>query len=84
MRFLPESRRAAGALVLITGAVAATALEFTLHLGPSVQHFVVYWLYNGLVLACGVACVAGGLSRPHGRAPWILIGVAVDSRSGFF
>jgi len=79
MRFLPESRRAAGALVLITGAAAATALEFTLHLGPSVQHFVVYWLYNGLVLASGVACVAGGLSRPRGRAPWILIGAAVIS-----
>ena len=42
-------------LLLITLALAACALEFTLHVNSWVQHFVVYWLYNGLVLSAG-AC----------------------------
>jgi len=79
MRLLPENRRAAGALVLITAALVACVLEFTLHVSPSVQHFAVYWLYNGLVLAAGLVCVGRGLSSTRERAAWILIGAAVLS-----
>ena len=79
MRILPESRRASAALLLITVALAACALEFTLHVNASVQHFVVYWLYNGLVLAAGVVCIARGLASARERAAWVLIGAAVVS-----
>jgi len=79
MPSLTESRRAAGALVIITLALVACTLEFTLHLNSSFQHFVVYWLYNGLVLAAGATCVARGLSNSRERGAWVLIGAAVLS-----
>ena len=79
MRILPESRRASAVLLLITVALAACALEFTVHVNSWVQHFVVYWLYNGLVLAAGVVCIARGLASARERAAWILIGAAVVS-----
>src|SRR5438067_8183746 len=79
MRLLPESRRVAAALVAITLALAACALEFTLHVSGPVQHFVVFWLYNALALAAGLVCVARGVSSPRERAAWILIGLAVVS-----
>jgi diguanylate cyclase len=79
MRILPESRRATAALLLITGALAACALEFTVHVNSSVQHFVVYWLYNGLVLSAGVVCIARGLASARERAAWMLIWAAVVS-----
>ena len=71
MRILPESRRASAVLLLITVALAACALEFTLHVNSWVQHFVVYWLYNGLVLSAGVVCIARGLASARERAAWI-------------
>ena len=77
MRLLPESRRATAALALITLALVACTLEFTLHVSASLKHFVVYWLYNGLVLAAGVVCIARGISSARERAAWILIGAAV-------
>src|SRR5947208_2303606 len=79
MRILPENRRATAALLLLTVALAACALEFTLHVNPSVQHFVVYWLYNGLVLAAGAVSIARGLTTGRERAAWVLIGAAVVS-----
>jgi diguanylate cyclase (GGDEF)-like protein/putative nucleotidyltransferase with HDIG domain len=79
MRLLPANRGAAVALVLSTLALAACALEFTRHISPGIQHFVVYWLYNGLVLAAGAVCVARGISVARDRVAWILIGSAVLS-----
>src|SRR3954447_12908309 len=79
MRLLPESRRASVALIAITAALAACVLQFTLHVSPSLQHFVVYWLYNGLVIAAGLVCVARGWSQRSERLAWILIGGAVVS-----
>src|SRR3954462_13480266 len=79
MRPLPESRRASVALVAITAALAACVLQFTLHVSPSLQHFVVYWLYNGLVIAAGLVCIARCWSQRSARLAWILIGGAVVS-----
>ena len=79
MRILPDSRRAAAVLLIITVALGACTLEFTIHLNSWVQHFVVYWLYNGLVLAAGVVCMARGLAGARERAAWVLIGAAVVS-----
>ena len=79
MQFLPESRRATAALIAITVALGACALEFTLHINSSLQHLVVYWLYNGVVLAAGIVCIARGVSRSRERAAWVLIGAAVVS-----
>ena len=79
MRMLPESRRATAVLLLITLALGACALEFTVHVNSSVQHFVVYWLYNGLVLSAGAVCIARGLAHSRERAAWVLIGAAVVS-----
>ena len=62
---------------VLTLALVACTLEFTLHVNDSLQHFVVYWLYNGLVIAAGVVCIARGISNARERAAWILIGAAV-------
>jgi two-component system, cell cycle response regulator len=77
MRLLPESRRAAIALLLITAALALCTVQFTLHVSGSIQHFVVYWLYNGLVIAAGLVCIARGIATKRERAAWLLIGSAV-------
>ena len=53
--------------------LAACALEFTVHVNSWVQHFVVYWLYNGLVLSAGAVCIARGLAHSRERAAWVLI-----------
>ncbi len=79
MRLLPDNRRATVALVLLTAGLAACLLEFTLHISASVQHFVVYWLYNALVLGAGFVCIARGVGSSRERAAWILIGIAVVS-----
>jgi diguanylate cyclase (GGDEF)-like protein/putative nucleotidyltransferase with HDIG domain len=78
VRLLPDSRGARTALVSATVALAVCTLQFTLHPSGS-QHFVVYWLYNGLVLAAGCVCVARGLTSAYERAAWVLIGGAVIS-----
>ena len=64
---------------MITSALAACVLQFTLHVSPSLQHFVVYWLYNGLVIAAGLVCIWRGWSGRSERLAWILIGAAVVS-----
>jgi diguanylate cyclase (GGDEF)-like protein/putative nucleotidyltransferase with HDIG domain len=64
--------------VAATAALAACTLQFTLHPSGS-QHFVVYWLYNVLVLAAGFVCIARGLTGAEERAAWVLIGSAVVS-----
>ena len=73
------SRRATAALIVMTVALGACTLEFTLHFNSVLQHLVVYWLYNGLVLAAGLTCIARGVSGSRDRAPWVLIGSAVVS-----
>ena len=77
MRLLPESRFATAALVAITAALGACALEFTFHVNSWLQHLVVFWLYNGLVLAAGAVCIARGVSSSRERAAWVLMGTAV-------
>jgi diguanylate cyclase (GGDEF)-like protein/putative nucleotidyltransferase with HDIG domain len=79
MRFFPDSRRATAVLLLTSFALGLCALEFTFHVNSSVQHFVVYWLYNGLVLSAGAVCIARGLANSRERAAWILMGAAVVS-----
>jgi two-component system cell cycle response regulator len=79
MRLFPANRTATVALVVITVALAACVLQFTLHVSPSLQHFVVYWLYNGLVIAAGLVCIGRGWSGRSERLAWTLIGAAVVS-----
>src|SRR5581483_2673756 len=79
LRILPASRWASAALLLMTVALGACSLEFTLHVGPRLQHFVVYWLYNGLVIVAGVVCAARGITGSRERAAWVLVGAAVVS-----
>src|SRR6266545_4587535 len=68
MRLLPQSRRATAALTLITVALAACTLVFTAPVGGAVEHFVVYWLYNPVVVAAGLVCVARGVASSRERA----------------
>jgi two-component system, cell cycle response regulator len=79
MRQLTTSGRASGVLLLLTAGLAVCSVQFTLKVSESIQHFVVYWLYNALVIAAGLVCLARGLAGSRERAAWSLIGVAVVS-----
>jgi diguanylate cyclase (GGDEF)-like protein len=79
MRQLSTSLRASAALLLLTAALAVCSVQFTFKVSASIQHFVVYWLYNALVIAAGLVCAARGLAGTRERAAWSLIGAAIVS-----
>src|SRR5215212_6440585 len=70
-------RRARAALLLLTLAVAACAIEFTLHLADSGQALLERWIYEPTVIAAGGTCIARGLAGRTERAAWSLIGLGV-------
>src|SRR5215212_59856 len=70
-------RRARAALLLLTLAVAACAIEFTLHLADSGQALIERWIYEPTVVAAGVVCMARGLVGRTERGAWSLIGLGV-------
>ena len=70
-------RLARAALLLLTLAVAACAIQFTLHLADSVQDLLERWIYEPTVIAAGLVCMARGFVGRTERAAWSLIGLGV-------
>src|SRR5829696_9494582 len=70
-------RLARAALLLLTLAVAACAIQFTLHLAGSVQDLLERWIYEPTVIAAGLVCMARGFVGRTERAAWSLIGLGV-------
>src|SRR3954470_17622621 len=77
MPLLPENSRATVALLALSAVLAFCTVQFTVGISGSIQHFVVYWLYNALVLGAGGGCLARGASDGRERWAWTLIGIAV-------
>jgi diguanylate cyclase (GGDEF)-like protein len=55
----------------------AYGLEALLGIQGSVDAFFDSWVYNGLLVAAALACLARGLAIPAERLPWLLLGVAL-------
>src|SRR6266508_1863836 len=77
MRQLATSRTATGALLALTAALMLCAVEYTFHLSSGLNDVLNNWVYNNVMLAAGVACVARGILRERDRVAWILMGAAV-------
>jgi two-component system cell cycle response regulator len=77
MRTGALSRRASLALLALTAVFAVLAVEYTFHLSASMRHVLEVGVYNNLMLAAGLVCVARGIARKHERVAWTLVGAAV-------
>ena len=74
-----ESAVARRGLAVLALALAGYSLHAQFGLGgKQLDGFFNNWLYNGILVACAVACFARVLARPKDpRAAWLLIGVAL-------
>jgi diguanylate cyclase (GGDEF)-like protein len=61
----------------MTATLALVALEYTVGLSDRLRHVIEVGVYNNLVLAGGVACVARGAVQRRDRLAWIAMGSAV-------
>src|SRR6478609_1930249 len=82
MRFLPTQplacgRRAQFVLLVLTALLAVVAVEYTFQLSEALRDVIEVVVYNGLVIAAGVVCVARGIVVRRERTAWIAMGVAV-------
>jgi diguanylate cyclase (GGDEF)-like protein len=64
-------------LLVVTTLFALCVACMLLPLSPGFEDFVTTWLYDGVVLAAGAVCIAGGLAHERERTAWILVGVAI-------
>ena len=71
------TRWAALALATLTATFAVLAVEYTFHLSDSLRHVLTEDVYNNVVLAAGLVCVARGIAIRHERLAWVLVGSAV-------
>jgi two-component system, cell cycle response regulator len=65
-------------LLLAAFAFLVAHLAFGLG-GPSLDHFTERWLYDGLELVAGAACLARAAATRHERVAWAVLGVGVLS-----
>jgi diguanylate cyclase (GGDEF)-like protein len=79
MRQLSSSRTATTALLGTTAVFALCAVEFIFHLSGGLRGVLNCWVYNNVMLAAGVACIARGVFHRRDRTAWILMGVAVSA-----
>jgi hypothetical protein len=77
MRQLTSSRRSTAALVLLTALFGLCAFEDVFQLSPALGSFLNTWVYDDLVIAAGVICVARGAVSTRERLAWILMGTAL-------
>ena len=77
MERLASSRGAQVALLSLTGIFAIVAVEYTFQLSESLRHAFNVGVYNNLMLAAGLLCVARAVSQRDERVAWSLVGAAV-------
>jgi diguanylate cyclase (GGDEF)-like protein len=77
MERLASSRGAQVALLSLTGIFALVAVEYTFQLNESLRHALNVGVYNNLMLAAGLLCVARALRHREERLAWSLVGAAV-------
>jgi diguanylate cyclase (GGDEF)-like protein len=77
MRPWASNRRAVIGLTLLTAVFGLLAVEYTLQLSGGLRHILNVGVYNNVMLAAGVACIARGVAVRADRLAWILMGAAV-------
>jgi two-component system cell cycle response regulator len=77
MRHLASDRRAGWALLALTAVFALLAVDYVFQPSEALRHTLNVAVYNNLMIAAGLVCVARGVLRRPERAAWILVGVAV-------
>ncbi len=63
--------------VCLLAVTAAYAVESLLGVQGSVDAFFDSWVYNGLLVAASLACLARGIEVKAERLPWLLLGLAL-------
>jgi two-component system, cell cycle response regulator len=69
-----------GAALLGFGAVLLTAMWAHALLGlggPGADELVSTWVYDAIVFAAALALLWRAFSRPHGRLPWVALGIGL-------
>jgi two-component system, cell cycle response regulator len=77
MQQLAAERWARRVLLVLTGLFAVLAFEFLFDVSGELRHVLNVGVYDNVMLAAGLVCIARGILRRPERAPWILVGVAV-------
>ena len=77
MRHLASDRRAGWALLALTAVFALLAVDYVFQPSEALRHTLNVAVYDNLMIAAGLVCVARGVLRRPERAAWILVGVAV-------
>src|SRR4029077_15240919 len=63
--------------VVLLAATAAYGVESLLGGHGPVDAFFDSWVYNGLLVAASLACLARGFAVKAERLPWLLLGIAL-------
>ena len=63
--------------IVLLGVTAAYGLEALLGVHGPVDAFFDSWVYNGVLVAATIACLARGLAVEAERLPWLLLGGAL-------
>jgi len=77
MRHLASDRRAGLALLALTAAFGFLAIDYVFQPSEALRHVLNVAVYNNLMIAAGLVCVARGVLRTRERVAWILVGAAV-------
>jgi diguanylate cyclase (GGDEF)-like protein/putative nucleotidyltransferase with HDIG domain len=77
MRHLASDRRAGLALLALTAVFGLLAIDYVFQPSEALRHVLNVAVYNNLMIAAGLVCVARGVLRPRERVAWILVGAAV-------
>ena len=77
MRHIVSDRRAAWALFALSALFGLLAVGYVFQPSDSLRHVLNVAVYNNVMIAAGLVCVARGALRRTDRVAWILVGAAV-------
>jgi len=77
MRHLASDRRAGTALLALTAVFVLLAVDYVFQPSEALRHVLNVAVYNNVMIAAGLVCVARGVLRRPERVAWILVGAAV-------
>jgi diguanylate cyclase (GGDEF)-like protein len=76
-RPLTSNKRAQAWLLVLTAVFAVVAVEYTFAVSDALLQVIEVAVYNNLVIAAGIVCVARGLIAQRERVAWIAMGSAI-------
>src|SRR4051812_49827852 len=64
-------------LLVLTAVLVVVAVEYTFHLDTTLRHVLKVGVYNNVMLAAGVACIARAVRVDREGGAWFAMGAAV-------